>query len=170
MALKTLIQAEQIVHTLDPDLDISKGALADIQLFLTDQFSVETVKSQVQTQVMRSAKEIVRRIPDLQQATMQWLTQYEKGKFEVQVNTDELNARLDIFNQAAHRLSIGLLLLGMVIGSAFATNMEGDIFGIQLSTLAFMLFVFSLLVSLYMVLRMIREANQTPPRPPRIRY
>lgn len=170
MALKTLIQAEQIVHTLDPNLDISKAALGDIQGVLTQQFSVATVKEAVQTQVLRSAKEIVRRIPDLQQATMQWLTQYEKGQFEVQVNTDELNARLDIFNLAAHRLAIGMILLGMVIGSAFATNMPGEVFGIKLSLIAFLLFVNTLIASLVMVIRMMREMDVRPRRTPRIKY
>ena len=64
---------------------------------------------------------------------MKWMTQYEKGKFEVELNTDELNERLDIFNLAAQRLAVGMVLLGMVIGSAFATSMQGEILGIQLS-------------------------------------
>ena len=36
---------------------------------------------------------------------MKWITQYEKGEFEVELNTDELNERLDIFNLAAQRLA-----------------------------------------------------------------
>jgi hypothetical protein len=43
---------------------------------------------------------------------MQWINQYEKGKIEVEVNTDELNKRLDIFNVAAQRLAVGIVLLG----------------------------------------------------------
>jgi ubiquinone biosynthesis protein len=170
MALKTLIQAEQIVHTLDSQLDITTASMADIQTFLADQFNVETVKATVQTQVLRSAKDLVRRIPDLQQATMQWITQYEKGKFELEINTDELNGRLDIFNTAAQRLAVGMVLLGMVLGSGFATNMPGDLLGIPLAYLAFALFFFSLSVSLVMVIRMMRDLGQKPPRPPRIKY
>ncbi|MBK8048497.1 MAG: AarF/ABC1/UbiB kinase family protein [Anaerolineales bacterium] len=141
MALKTLIQAEQIVHILDRDLNIQNEAFADIQVFMTEQFTTENVKAQVQTQVTRSVKELVRRIPDLQQATMQWITQYEKGKFEVELNTDELNERLDIFNLAAQRLAVGMVLLGMIIGSAFATGIDGTFLGIELSFIAFLVFV-----------------------------
>ena len=42
MALKTLIQAEQIVHTLDPMLDITKESFVDIQGFLSDQFTPDS--------------------------------------------------------------------------------------------------------------------------------
>ena len=62
---------------------------------------------------------------------MKWITQYEKGEFEVKLDTDELNSRLDVFNLAAQRLAVGMILLGMIIGSAFATSMEGAIFGVS---------------------------------------
>lgn len=170
MALKTLIQAEQIVHTLDPQLDITKESFVDIQGFLSQQFNTETVKATIETQVLRSAKELVRRIPDLQQATMKWITQYEKGEFEVRLDTDELNSRLDIFNVAAQRLAVGMILLGMVIGSAFATSMPGEILGVELSFIAFLVFVFTLTVSFVMVIRMMRDIGRKPTRPPRINY
>ena len=170
MALKTLVQAEQIVHTLSPTLDISKQSLVYIQGFLAEQFTTEAIKSTAETQLRRSVKELVRRIPDLQQATMRWITQYEKGKFEVELNTDELNSRLDIFNLAAQRLSVGMILLGMVIGSAFATSMQGAIFGIQLSHVAFIIFAFTLAYSVVMVIRMIREMGRKPYTPPKINY
>jgi ubiquinone biosynthesis protein len=170
MALKTLVQAEQIVHTLSPTLDINKQSLGFIQGFLSDQFTSSSVKNAAETQVRRSLKELVRRLPDLQQATMNWVTQYEKGKFEVELNTDELNSRLDVFNLAAQRLAIGMILLGMVIGSAFATGMEGTLLGLQLSVVAFIIFGFSLAVSVYMVIRMMRDMGRKPYSPPRIKY
>ncbi|MCB0067561.1 MAG: hypothetical protein KDD77_10440, partial [Caldilineaceae bacterium] len=170
MALKTLIQAEAIVHTLDYWLDITREAFGFIQGFLVEQFTVEKVKANVQTQVTRTLKDVVRRIPDLQQATMQWLNQYEKGKFEVEVNTDELNARLDIFNVAAQRLAIGIVLLGMIIGSAFATSIEGSFLGINFSSLAFLIFLFAIITGTIMAVRMMRSINVRPPAKPRIYF
>ena len=170
MALKTLIQAEAIVHTLDPMLDITREAFGFIQGFLVDQFTAEGVKANVQTQLTRTLKDVVRRIPDLQQATLQWLNQYEKGKFEVEVNTDELNSRLDIFNVAAQRLAIGIVLLGMIIGSAFATNIEGSFLGISFSALAFLIFIFSIATGTVMAIRMMNAVNQKPQQKPRIIY
>jgi hypothetical protein len=101
---------------------------------------------------------------------MKWITQYEKGEFEVKLDTDELNSRLDVFNLAAQRLAAGIILLGMVIGSAFATNMQGAIFGIQLSHVAFLIFAFTLACSLVMVIRMMRAMGRKPYTPPKINY
>jgi len=112
----------------------------------------------------------VRRIPDLQQATMQWINQYEKGKIEVEVNTDELNKRLDIFNVAAQRLAVGIVLLGMIIGSAFATSMEGAILGIELAAVAFAIFIFAIGAGLILSIRMMRTIGQKPRRRPRVIY
>ena len=170
MALKTLIQAEAIVHTLDYWLDITRESFSIIQGFLAEQFNVETVKATVQTQLMRSTKELVRRIPDLQQATMQWINQYEKGKFEVELNTTDLNERIDILNIAAQRLAVGIVLLGMIIGSAFATGMEGAVLGIDLATVAFVIFVFSIGAGLIMSIRMMRTIGEKPRRRPRVLY
>lgn len=170
MALKTLIQAEAIVHTLDTWLDITREAFGFIQAFMVEQFTVEKVKANVQTQVTRTLKDVVRRIPDLQQATMKWLNQYEKGKFEVEVNTDELNSRLDIFNVAAQRLAIGIVLLGMIIGSAFATSIEGSFLGIEFSSLAFLIFIFAIITGTIMAIRMMRSINVRPHAKPRIYY
>lgn len=170
MALKTLVQAEQIVHTLSPSLDITQKSLVYIQGFLAEQFTTDAIKATAETQVRRTVKELVRRIPDLQQATMKWITQYEKGEFEVKLDTDELNSRLDVFNLAAQRLAVGMILLGMIIGSAFATSMEGAIFGIQLSQLAFLIFAFTLVYSVIMVVRLMRDMGRKPYRPPRINY
>jgi len=170
MALKTLIQAEAIVHTLDYWLDITREAFGFIQSFLVEQFTLENVKANLQIQVSRTLKDVVRRIPDLQQATLQWLNQYERGKFEVEVNTNELNARLDIFNVAAQRLAIGIVLLGMIIGSAFATNIQGDILGISFSGLAFLIFIFAILAGTVMSIRMMRSINVRPQEKPRIYY
>ena len=170
MALKTLVQAEQIVHTLSPSLDISQQSLVYIQGFLAEQFTPETIKATAETQLRRSVKELVRRIPDLQQATMKWITQYEKGEFEVKLDTDELNSRLDVFNLAAQRLAVGMILLGMIIGSAFATSMEGDIFGVPLAQIAFLIFAFTLIYSVVMVIRLMRDMGRKPYRPPKINY
>ncbi|HHY56817.1 MAG TPA: hypothetical protein GYA08_15435 [Chloroflexi bacterium] len=170
MALKTLIQAEGIVRVLDYDIDIAREAFGFIQGFLAEQFTVEHLKATAQTQLLRSLKDVLRRLPDLQQATMQWLDQYEKGKLEVTLDTDELNQRLDIFNLAAQRLAIGIVLLGMIVGSAFATRIEGQVLGIDLATLAFVLFTFSIGVGFTMALRMLRGENTRPVRKPRIIY
>jgi uncharacterized membrane protein len=52
-----------------------------------------------------------------------------------------------------------IVLLGMIIGSAFATSIEGKILGIELSTLAFLIFTFSIAAGFTMSLRMLRRGG-----------
>ena len=89
---------------------------------------------------------------------------------EVEVNTDDLNKRLDIFNVAAQRLAGGIVLLGMIIGSAFATSMKGAFLGIELSAVAFAIFIFSISAGLILSIRMMRTIGQKPRRHPRVLY
>ena len=169
MALKTLVQAEEIVHVLDSELNIPQAAFGYIQSYLTQQLTPENVQTMVRTQLLRTTRELVRRVPDLQGAALKWFDQFERGKLELEINTDELNERLDIFNLAAQRLAIGLVLLGMVIGSAFATNIDAVVLGINIAVLAFVIFVIAMGISVVMIYHMVTSIEFKPRRRPRIR-
>ena len=169
MALKTLVQAEEIVHVLDDQLNIPQEAYGYIQSYLTQQLTTENVQNMVRTQLLRTTRELVRRVPDLQGAALKWFDQFERGKLELEINTDALNERLDIFNLAAQRLAIGIVLLGMVIGSAFATNIDAVVLGINIAVLAFIIFVIAMGISVVMVYHMVTSIEFKPRRRPRIR-
>lgn len=168
MALKTLVQAEEIVHVLDSNLDIAREAQGYMQGYLTEQLNRDNVESMVRTQLLRTTRELVRRIPDLQETALKWFDHFEKGKFEIELNTDELNDRLDIFNLAAQRLAIGLILLGMVVGSAFATGINATVLGIEISVVAFLIFAAAMTISTVMVWRMVTSIDVKPRGKPRI--
>ena len=123
----------------------------------------------VRTQLLRTTRELVRRVPDLQGAALKWFDQFERGKLELEINTDALNERLDIFNLAAQRLAIGIVLLGMVIGSAFATNIDAVVLGINIAVLAFVIFVIAMGISVVMIYHMVTSIEFKPRRRPRIR-
>ena len=169
MALKTLVQAEEIVHVLDDQLNIPEEAHSYIQSYLTQQLTTENVQNMVRTQLLRTTRELVRRVPDLQGAALKWFDQFERGKLELEINTDELNERLDIFNLAAQRLAIGIVLLGMVIGSAFATNIDAVVLGVNIAVLAFIIFVIAMGISVVMIYHMVTSIEFRPRRRPRIR-
>lgn len=169
MALKTLVQAEEIVHVLDDQLNIPQQAFGFIQTYLTQQLTPENVQNMVRTQLLRTTRELMRRVPDLQSVMLKWVNQFERGKLELEVNTDELNQRLDIFNLAAQRLAIGIVLLGMMIGSAFATGIEAVVLGIDVAVVAFIIFVAAMGISVAMIYHMITSIEFRPRRKPRIR-
>ena len=170
MALKTLVQAEAIVHTLEPGLDITREAFAFIQEYFVEQFTVETVKEKVRVQVARTAKDVLRRVPDLQTVMNKWIGQFERGQFEIKLDTSELNERLDTFNHTAQRLAVGMVLLAIIVGTAFATGIEGEFLGIPLASIAFLLFFISLIAGAVLIFRMFREIWSKPEPKPTIKW
>jgi hypothetical protein len=75
---------------------------------------VDTVK----TQAIRSVKEVVRRLPSLQNATIKWIDQYQRGKFVLEIDTGDLSQQMGRVSQGFELLVMGLILAGMLIGSA----------------------------------------------------
>ena len=155
VAVKALVQSEEIVTTLDPEPLIVDIAFRTVREQLVEQLNVDNVTRVAKTQAVRTAKEVVRRMPSLQEATLKWLGQYEKGRFAVTVETDELAKQVERISYAAERLAIGLVLLGMIVGSGIATTVEAKFLGLSISTIGFIFFVFALVLSAYMVIRLL---------------
>ena len=71
---------------------------------------------------MMTAREALKRLPSLQEATMGWLDQYQKGRFEVYVDTSGLDKSVDKLASFGRQVVIAMMLVGMIIGSAIATS------------------------------------------------
>jgi predicted unusual protein kinase regulating ubiquinone biosynthesis (AarF/ABC1/UbiB family) len=156
LALKALIQVEEATRTLDPAVNMMTEAFESVKTRYVEMFNTDNIAAMARTQAVRSAKEVVRRMPSLQQATLRWLDQYEKGRVTIEVDTSELNSRLDQFNGTARTIALAMMLLGMVVGSGIATTMEGSVLGIEFSSIAFGLFAVSMGASLLMVWQLLR--------------
>jgi ubiquinone biosynthesis protein len=145
LALKTLFQAEQIVYELDPNLPLIVVAFEELKGLFRDQLNVEAVKDAVRTQAMRAAKDVVRRLPALANATGKWLDQYERGKLGIYLDTSDVSNQLARVEQVITRnvtmLALALLLMGLLIGSAIASTLQTELIGIRLSSIAFFLFI-----------------------------
>ncbi len=164
LTLKALIQGEEIVRTLDPDLWLVEEGVVMIRGMLVEQITIDNVADQVQRQVTRQARELVRRLPDLANATMKWLDQYEQGKVTVFLDTSDLNTRLDDLNVSVRRMAAAFVILGVILGAGIATTVSGDILGIPLSSIAFFLFAVGVGVSLFLTWRIYRESKKVERR------
>ena len=58
----------------------------------------------------------------LQEATMDRLDQYQKGRFEVYVDTSALDKSVDKLAWLGRQVVIAMMLVGMIVGSAIATS------------------------------------------------
>jgi ubiquinone biosynthesis protein len=159
LALKALFQAEQIVSELDPSLPLINVAFGQLKGLMRDQLSMEYVAGTARKQAIRAAKEVVRRLPSLANATSKWLDQYESGKLGVYLDTSDLNNQVDridrTITQSVTLLALTMLLVGLLIGSAIVTNLDNEVVGIRLSDIAFFLFLGGAVVATAIGLRIV---------------
>jgi ubiquinone biosynthesis protein len=166
LALKALIQAEEIVHTLDPSLDLAVVAFAEVKDLVRKEIDVDKVKKLVRQQVVRTGKELVRHIPSLSDAAVKWVEQYERGQLSLHIDTSELGQEVDkldsTLSRNISRALVGLLLAGVLIASAIVTTIPDEIAGVRLSSIAFFMFVGSALIATAIVLRFVWTAWREP--------
>ncbi len=151
LAIKALMQAEEIVYTLDPAPMLVDTAFTQVRELMIQQFNVENVTKSLKVQAVRTGKEVIRRMPTLQEATLKWLDQYEAGKFQLVVDTESLNTKLDGLQAVGERLAIGMILVGIIVGAAVSMTMDTSLLGIPMSTVGFVLLVVAVVIGIRQV-------------------
>ena len=164
LAFKTLMQADQIIRALDPEMNFSETAVKSSKLLLRDQFNMDTLSEMVTKQVTRSTREVVYRLPSLVEATTKWMDQYEKGRLSLHVDTSDLSPQVDKLDKALSksldRLLLGLVMTGWLIGAAVASTVRVELFGISLSNLAFYMFLVGAVFGAVIAYQTLRRLNR----------
>ena len=93
-----------------------------VREMVLQEITADKVVEVIKDQVMMSAREVVKRLPSLQEATVGWLDQYQKGRFEVYLDSSGLDKSVDKLTQFGQQMVIALMLVGMIVGSAIATS------------------------------------------------
>ncbi len=122
LAVKAFMQAERVAMALHPNMLFVNLAQKQVQELAIEQITPENVTNAVKKQAAFTLREIMREMPDLQTATLGWLKQYKKGRFEVFIDTSDLAKEVDVLNTLARQVIVGILLVGMLIGSAIAAG------------------------------------------------
>ena len=164
LAFKTLMQADQIIRTLDPNINFSKTAVESSTILLRDQINSENLSDMVTKQFSRSTREVVYRIPSLVEATTKWLDQYEKGRLSIHVDTSDLTPQVDrldkVLSKSLDRLLLGLLLTGWLVGAAIASVAKVNLLGFPLSDLAFYMFLVGTVVGAFVAFQTIKRLSK----------
>jgi predicted unusual protein kinase regulating ubiquinone biosynthesis (AarF/ABC1/UbiB family) len=160
MAIKAMMQAEAISSALTPE----GGMLIDgVQIVQEEALKVVTtdrIIEEAKKQIMSGAREVLKDLPDLSLASVKWLNQYKKGRFEVTVDTSELAKEVDKIGSFGRQLVIAVLLVGMLIGTSIATaaisfsDQQGQIWNL-VYRVSIIGFIFAMLVTMVIILRLI---------------
>ncbi|MFC2015729.1 ABC1 kinase family protein [Chloroflexota bacterium] len=160
MAVKALMQAEAFTTLLFPEGGIVAEGSEMVREMALQAVTAEKVVEVVKDQVMMTAREALNRLPSLSEATLGWLDQYQKGRFEVYVDTSGLDKTADRLARFGQQLVTALMLVGMIVGSAIATGVvaiiqpDERIWGFA-GRLAYLGFVVSMIVAIFIVLRLL---------------
>jgi len=160
MAIKAMMQAEAISSALTPE----GGMLIDgVQIVQEEALKVVTtdrIIEEAKKQITSMAREVLKDLPDLSLASVKWLNQYKKGRFEVTVDTSELAKEVDKIGSFGRQLVIAVLLVGMLIGTSIATaaisfsDQQGQIWNL-VYRVSIIGFIFAMLVTMVIILRLI---------------
>ncbi len=164
LVFKTLMQADEIIRRLEPDIALSEVAVDSSAALLRQQANTEYIAQQVRKQVSRSSREVIYRMPNLVEATTKWLDQYEKGKLSVHIDVSDVSKEVtkldEALSKALDRLVIGLILAGWLIGAAIVSTVNVQLGSIRLSDLAYYMFIVGTIIGIYVIFTSLRRQRR----------
>ena len=156
LAVKVIVQVEEVMSTLNPEESMIFGAIEEAQVVLKNEITLEKISDMAKKEATNFVREAVKRLPELQGATIKWLDNYQKGRFEVFVDTSDLAHSVDKFNISAERLMVGMILAGMLIGGAIALVAPAEsIIGAYIKLAVLIIFVIAAGLGLWLVFRIL---------------
>ena len=147
---------EALVRTLDPSLPLVDTAFSATKDLLVETFDADKVISALRLQMVRGAKEAIRSIPSLEEIFTSWLTQLRKGRFTVYVDTSDVSKQISELDDAltlnVRRLTLALLLVGLLVGASIASNTPADLVP-NMAELAYLIFISAAILAGVVILR-----------------
>ena len=161
LALKAIVQVEEITRSLSPSFSLLDEGLRNAKELLTTEISAEKIVAALRQTTIQTGKELGRRLPDLQSATLSWLDQYQKGKIVVEVNTADLSKEIGKVSRIGQMLAAGMIIAGTIIATGIvftATLISGTPITIilPLPVIFLIIFVALLVVGVRVTNRLLR--------------
>ena len=170
LAVKAIMQADGVARMLVPRYDLVGLAIEEIQVLLAHEITLDRIVDIAKGQLMATGRQALGNIPSLQSATLSWIDQYKKGKLVVEVDTGDLTDQIGKISTLGDRLTVGLVLVGQLIGTAIVavllTQMDTTSYA-WLPLIGIGMFVVMLGVSLWVLWKIVRSVN--PPKEKRRR-
>jgi ubiquinone biosynthesis protein len=155
LAVKSLMQMEAAAHLLFPAGGFVEMGMGMTLELVQKEITAENITNVVKQEAAYTLREVAQRLPSLQEATLKWLDQYQKGRLEIYHDFSGLDEPIKRMEGLVRYVIIGILLAGMIVGSAIATGIAAA-FGTETSArfteIAFIGYVGSTLLAGLLVL------------------
>lgn len=125
LAMKSMAQAEAITRALVPDWtgsNFTEVAVESLQRQARDAITYETVAEVAISQANFVVREVSEQLPSVTEGVLKWLGILQRGAVKVEVDTGALDKQIDRLQGVARMLTLGVLVVGLIIGSAIAAS------------------------------------------------
>ena len=165
LALKAMVQVEEITRTLSPSFSLLAEGLKNARELLVTEISAEKIVAALRQTTIQTGKELGRRLPDLQSATLSWLDQYQKGKLVVEVSTTDLSREIGRASQIGQTLAAAMVIAGTIIATGIvftATLLSGTniVVILPLPVIFLVIFLALLVVGVRVTSRMLKGFSE----------
>lgn len=157
LAIKALMQAEAVTTLLFPEGGIMDVGVPMVRDLAVQEVTADRLLDLAMKQVTATAREFLKRLPDLSNASLSWLDQYQQGRLQVYVDTSSLADTVSKVGRLGRQIVLALLLVGMIIGSAIAASFStvtGTVWE-NLPVIAYFGYIFSVGVTALVVIRLV---------------
>jgi ubiquinone biosynthesis protein len=124
LAIKALAQAEVISTTLRPEGGIGSEGYEIMQQLLVQQLTSGKVKEAVSEQASEVVRDLALRVPLLQQEAKRRLESPGRRLLSIELDTGELNKRVDAIGRVGRQAIVALVLVGLLISSGLVARVS----------------------------------------------
>ena len=156
LALKTLVQGEEVARTLDPHISVHAVALGMSKKIMFDNFTPQYLVDSLRD----FSREFIRLKDVMPRAMESILKQLEEGKLTVAVDIPMFKWIVNTVLIIANRLVAGLIIVGMLIGSSLLMNTSSVKLGPYLQILGISGFSVAMIMGGFLVWSVIREIGR----------
>ncbi len=125
LAIKAMMQAEAITNALVPEwtgTEFMEKSVDAVKELLPDVVTPDAVKSVAMKQGSYVLREAAQQMPSLQEGILKWMANLKRGGLKVELDTSGLNVQVERLRGIATLVTVGIILVGLVIGSAIAAS------------------------------------------------
>lgn len=128
LAMKSMAQAEAITGALVPawtGTEFMERSFEALREQVPDALTTDVLKDTAVRQASFAVREVVEQMPSFQEGIVRWLTNIKRGGFKVELDTSDIDRHVHALRGIAMMFTLGILIAGLLIGSALAAGIGG---------------------------------------------
>jgi ubiquinone biosynthesis protein len=165
MAIKAVAQTEATARHLSPGIDLAQIAIEEATTSFRESITPEQIRKRAESAAVHLAKEVARRLPDVEAGAFKWLDMLNRGRLVVELDTSDLDRSFARAGDVGRQATVGVIVVGQLIGTAIVMGalLQPSLGEFQLlGSFAMAAFALSLAVSFAVLRRVLGGRGDRP--------